>query len=157
MAEFYRLTQVAARFLEVALSQALLQVQTPPRPDTGWINAIRKALGMTTRQLAERMGVAQSTVVALEQSEADDKINLQSLLRAAEALDCELRYALVPRQSLEAKVEQQAEYVARKAVNRVTHTMRLEAQEPTANYTLKVIEREKDKVLQGRWGTLWES
>ena len=138
------------------LSEALRHVVVPSRPRTGWIQAIRTTLGMTTRQLGERLGVAQSTVVALEKSEATDRISLHSLRRAAEALDCELHYVLVPRQSLKERVEQRAEYVAHKAVSNVTHTMRLEDQEPSAAYTSRVTQEEKEKALAGRWGRLWE-
>ena len=38
-------------------------------PVHGWVKAIRQALGMTTAQLAQRMGIRQPSVVALEQSE----------------------------------------------------------------------------------------
>ena len=39
-------------------------------PVRGWIKAIREALGMSTAQLAKRLGVKQPSVVALERSEA---------------------------------------------------------------------------------------
>lgn len=138
------------------LSNALNRVQTPSRPPVGWIQVIRKTVGMTTRQLAERMGVAQSTIVAMEQSEVDGKITLNSLQRAAEALDCELRYVLVPRQELQTKVEQQAALVAKKNISRVAHTMSLEAQEPSDKFKNKLVQDEKVKIMQGRWGKIWE-
>jgi predicted DNA-binding mobile mystery protein A len=111
---------------------------------------------MTTRQLAERLGVGQSTVVALEKSEANDRITLQSLRRAAEALDCELHYVLVPRQPLEELVEQRAEYIAEKAVNNVMHTMSLEDQTPSPERAHKMKKNEKENALGGRWSRLWE-
>ena len=75
-----------------------------PRPERGWVNAIRRALGMTEAQLAERMGITQSSLHRLESSEAAGTIGLDSLRRAAEALDCEVAYVLVPREQLEATV-----------------------------------------------------
>ena len=66
------------------------------KPVRGWIKAIREALGMTAEQLAKRLGVKQPSVVALEQSEAKGTIELATLRRVAEALDCTLVYALVP-------------------------------------------------------------
>jgi len=138
------------------LDEALKPVRVPPRPRTGWIHTIRTSLGMTTRQLAERLGVAQSTVVALEKSEADERITLHSLRRAAEALDCELHYVLVPRQSLKNRVEQRAEHVADQAIKNVAHMMRLEDQTPSSARTAKMIKEEKEKILVGRWGKLWE-
>ncbi len=71
------------------------------RPPKGWVKAIREALGMTTAQLADRLGVSQPRAVNIEQAEVSGVISLQSLERAAQALDCELVYALVPRKPLE--------------------------------------------------------
>ena len=67
------------------------------RPGRGWIKAIREALGMTTGQYAKRLGVSQPRVAALERAEADGVVTLKSLRQAAEALDCDFVYALVPR------------------------------------------------------------
>ncbi len=68
--------------------------ELPVRPPSGWLKAIREALGMTATQLARRLSVVTSTVTRLETSEADDTISLATLRRAAEALDCGLRYVL---------------------------------------------------------------
>src|SRR5580700_8154301 len=77
-------------------------------PIKGWIKAVREALGLTTAQLAKRLGVKQPSVVAIEQSEAKGTIQLATLKRAAAALDCTLVYALVPRKPLEEMVRAQA-------------------------------------------------
>jgi predicted DNA-binding mobile mystery protein A len=98
-------------------------------PPKGWIRAIREALGMTGVQLAARLGVRPQSVEALEKSEASGSIQLSTLRRAAEALDCTLVYALVPKTSLEGSVDQRARKIAMRALSRVAHTMKLEAQE----------------------------
>jgi transcriptional regulator with XRE-family HTH domain len=54
------------------------------------------------------MGVKQPSVVALEQSEAKGTIELATLRRVAEALDCTLVYALVPNRPLEQTVRDRA-------------------------------------------------
>lgn len=59
-------------------------------PKSGWVQAIREAIGMTTIQLAERMGIKQSGVTILEQREVSKKITLETLQRAANAMNCEL-------------------------------------------------------------------
>jgi predicted DNA-binding mobile mystery protein A len=69
-------------------------------PTGGFIRAIRTALGMSGRELGERMGVSQSTVTDLEASEVRGTIQLDSLHRAADALDCDLVYFLIPRTTL---------------------------------------------------------
>jgi predicted DNA-binding mobile mystery protein A len=83
---------------------------------------------MTTRQLAERLGVTQSTASKLEASEAAGTIQLNSLARAAEALGCTVVYALVPNESLEATIERQARAVAAEELGAVDLTMALEGQ-----------------------------
>lgn len=99
-----------------------------PRPARGWVRAIRDALGMSGAELGSRMGVRQSTVDQLERSEANETIKLESLRRAADALDCDLVYALVPRTSLDATVQAQGRRVAAHRISAVAHHMRLEDQ-----------------------------
>ena len=98
-------------------------------PPKGWIRAIRNALGMSGVQLAKRLHVRPQTVEALEKSEASGSIQLGTLRRAAAALDCTLVYALVPNSSLEAAVTTRARKIALRELERVAHTMKLEAQE----------------------------
>ncbi len=97
-------------------------------PPKGWIRAIRDAIGMTGGQLASRLGVRPQTIDAIEKSEAAGSIQLNTLRRAAEALDCALVYALVPRTSLDSTVNQRARKIAVRDLQRVAHTMKLEAQ-----------------------------
>lgn len=102
-------------------------------PVRGWVKAIRQALGMTTAQLAKRMGVKQPSVVALEQSEVKGTIELATLRRAAEALDCTLVYALIPNKPLEATVRARARALARRRQGAVEHSMLLEDQQVKRN------------------------
>lgn len=104
-------------------------------PVRGWVRAIRQALGMTTAQLAKRMGVRQPSVVALEQSEVRGTIQLATLRRAAEALDCTLVHALVPNKPLEATVRARARAFARRRRKPVEHSMLLEDQQVERNDT----------------------
>ena len=98
---------------------------TPPR---GWIRAIRDALGMSALQLGTRLGVKQQSVLDVEKSEVSGTLQLKTLRKVAEALDCTLVYALVPNSSLEDAVQTRAREIARKELVRVGHTMDLEAQ-----------------------------
>lgn len=100
--------------------------QAPPR---GWIRAIRDALGMSGVQLASRLAVRPQTVETIEKSEAAGTIQLNTLRRAAEALDCRLVYALVPKSSLQDTVAQRTRNIAIRDLGRVAHSMKLEAQE----------------------------
>lgn len=98
------------------------------RPSRGWIKAIREALGMTTGQLAQRMGVKQPRVVELEKAETHGNITLRSLERAAEALGCRLVYVLVPERPLGETIQARANKLAKEQSAAVEHTMRLEDQ-----------------------------
>lgn len=62
----------------------------------GWMRAVRQAIGIPVVELAKRMGVAKSQVFRLEEAEQRGDVRLSSLRRAAEAMGCELVYALVP-------------------------------------------------------------
>lgn len=105
------------------------------RPHGGWIRAIRDALGMTASQLAARLRVAQPSIANLEASEQRGTIKLDSLARVADALDCDLVYALVPRRPLETMYAERAREVARERLRPVEQTMALERQsvDPSAH------------------------
>ena len=105
--------------------QHLRRLARPPR---GWVRAVREALGMSAAALAARLGTTAGAVTRLEQSEAADRIRLDTLRRAADALGCDLVYLLVPRRPLNAIVRDRAREVAHRQVNAVEQTMRLEDQ-----------------------------
>lgn len=101
-------------------------LKVPPR---GWLRAVRDALGMSGVQFGRRLGIRPQSIEALEKSEANGSIQLKTLRRAAEALDCKLVYALVPNSSLEGAVRDRARKIAMRDLGRVAHTMKLEAQD----------------------------
>ncbi|CDN95495.1 mobile mystery protein A [Agrobacterium tumefaciens] len=119
------------RRARLRLDERLVELRPTDRskaPPKGWVRALRDALGMTGAQLGARMGIRPQTVETIEKSEAAGTIQLNTLRRAAEALDCTLVYALVPNTSLEAMVNARARKIAMRELQRVAHTMRLEAQ-----------------------------
>lgn len=127
-----RIQNVAREQLSRTLRVFRPLLQSPP-PRKGWLRAIRYALGMSTRQLAQRLGTVPSRITKLEQSEVSGSVTLKNLKRAAEAMDCVFVYAIVPRTSLEDIVEKQAEAVIRDRYRRVAHTMALEEQSVAEN------------------------
>lgn len=108
--------------------QEFAQIKHFEAPSRGWIRAIRDALGMTTAQLAKRLGISQPSVVALEQSEIKGSIELATLRRVANALDCRLVYALVPETTLDLAVRERARAFSRRRRAPVEHSMMLENQ-----------------------------
>lgn len=111
------------------LDRHLAEIRICERPSGGWIAAIRKSLGMSVRQMAERIGITQQSAANLESNESEDSITLKSLRKAAEALNCRLVYALVPNNGrLQDILDRQAMIKAKDIVSAVDHTMQLEAQ-----------------------------
>jgi predicted DNA-binding mobile mystery protein A len=125
-------------------------------PASGWLRAIRLALGLTTRQLAVRVGVSQSAVVDVEGSEARGDVTLATLQRYADALNCDVRYVLVPRQPLQDMLHRRADEVARQQVERVEHSMALEGQSTSTEFREAEVARLRAKLLDDKPSRLWK-
>jgi predicted DNA-binding mobile mystery protein A len=125
------------------------------RPSHGWIKAVREALGMTTRQLAKRLGVTQPRAVAIEQAEARGSITLDTLERAARALDCRLVYVLVPRAPLDTLAQERAMARAREQLRSTRHSMALEAQSVEASDEQAQLEALARRLLDASGSGLW--
>ena len=121
------------------------------RPTRGWVRAVREALGMSAATLAERLGTTAGAVSRLEQSEAAERIRLDTLRRAADALGCDLVYLLVPRRPLTAVVRDRARELAHYQIAATEQTMRLEDQ---ATGKTKEMEDQLTEQLLER-GSLW--
>ncbi len=99
--------------------------QAPPR---GWIRAIREALGMSAAQLATRLGVSRGALYKLEEREASRSIALKQLDRAANAMDCDVFYAIVPRDTLEQSIRDRSRRKAETQLYKANVSMGLEAE-----------------------------
>jgi predicted DNA-binding mobile mystery protein A len=116
------------------------------------VRAIRDALGMSAADLGRLLGVSGPAVTSLERSEQDGTARLDTLGRAAAAMDCTLVYAFIPNQGLEQTVRKRAELVARRQLAAVRTTMALEDQAVDAGTSLLQIQTER-LVRAGRlWG-----
>ena len=126
------------------------------RPQRGWIKAIREGLGMTSAQLATRMGIRQPSVAELEKSEAEKRITLASLERVAEALDCRLVYMLVPNQPLSARVTKRANEMAEEQLAAVNQTMKLEQQAVVNVRQREILKSRIIQALLDKPSRLWQ-
>jgi predicted DNA-binding mobile mystery protein A len=97
-------------------------------PSTGWIKALRQSLGLTAVAFGRRLKVRQQSATELEDSERAGTITLASLRRAANALDADLVYAVVPRKKLRDTIAARAQQLAKERISPIAHSMRLEAQ-----------------------------
>lgn len=138
------------------LDKKLAALQAPTVPRGGWVRAIRTALGMTQAQLAKRMGITQQNAASLETDELNGSVTLARLMRAAEELGCELRYLLVPKQSLTDMVANQARRRAEQKLARVNQSQALEASAMSAvslSYGVADLARELE---MNRAADLWD-
>lgn len=126
-------------------------------PADGWLKMIRRAIGMTAPQLAERLNVTRQGVHELEAREADGSATLSALRRAAEAMNCDLVYAIVPRETLADLLRAQAQRRAASELDRVAHTMRLESQQTGPGEVEELIRERADQLLRGSRRALWRT
>jgi len=111
---------------------------------------------MTTAQLAKRLGVSQPRAVAIEKAEISGAITLDSLERAAQALDCRLVYTMIPRKPLEELIEERAQRLAKQKLEITRHTMALEAQGIDKSDEEEQLKRLIQKLREKAGAELWE-
>jgi predicted DNA-binding mobile mystery protein A len=128
----------------------------PAQPRGGWLKTVRNALGVSTRQLASRLGVTHSAIVQAEAAEVSGTISVNQLRQLANALGCDLRYVLVPRTPLAEQVDARAELKARERVTSLAHSMALEAQRPDRDFLERQMTAVKEELLRGRRSRLWD-
>lgn len=126
------------------------------RPKEGWIRTLRKALGMSSPQLARRLGVSKSQASQMERMELEDRITLKQLRRVAEVLECDLHYALVPRQPIENMIRDRAMFKAKRLVDKTNDQMTLEAQQLSRKGLESQVNREVDRLMRTLPRDLWE-
>lgn len=126
-------------------SESLEALRSPPR--TGWVKAVRSALGMSQADMARRLDVTPAAVASLERSEREETISLGRLADLARTLDCTLLYAIVPNSTLEVTVQREARLCAAESLGYIGRTMDLEAQglEPAA--AADMFERETRRAI----------
>ncbi len=131
------------RQLDRALSP-YAAVRSRVRPRSGWLSAIREARGIPLRQIAATLAVTPQAVQKLQVSEANETISLRRLREAAEAMGCDLVYALVPRSGkLTDAAQEQERQKAAERVLAAEHTMVLEDQ--AAGDVQKRIQEEQER------------
>ncbi len=130
----------------------LLDVTAPPK---GWIRAIRDALGMTAKQLANRLGVTQQAVARIEKEEPAGSVTIKTMRRIAECLDCVFVYGFIPRTSLEETVASQANKVASQRLAQASQTMSLENQALSRRENEQALSDLVDELIRTLPSNLW--
>ncbi|MFM2338789.1 MAG: hypothetical protein RL115_1982 [Bacteroidota bacterium] len=137
------------------LAFASLQKVAPP--PTGWVKAIRNAIGMSMLQLGNRLSITKQSVQDIERREKDGSVTIKALREAARALDMQLVYGFVPNDgTLELLIERKAKELATQIVMRTNNTMKLEDQENTKQRIEKAIQERTTIIKTEMPKTLWD-
>jgi len=150
-----RFDKLRVRQLDEALAP-FQDLRNRPAPRGGWLRTIRKALGMTARQLAARTGKSQTAVLSIERNEASGTTQLDSLQDLANALDCDVVYAIVPRTSLRERLDRQACTIASQTVGRVSASMELEEQGVSKEERARQIDELAEEILRAPKRDFWD-
>lgn len=118
----------------------------------GWIKYMRTALGLTLEELAGLLSLSKASVAQAERREVDGEVSITTLKKMAEAMDCELVYAFVPRKDLKTFIHDKASEKARKSLKTAGQHMKLENQKVEGDEKER-IERLAKKFIEK--GEIW--
>ncbi len=146
------------RQLESLYSQ-LKPLTSKSFPSSGWIRDIREALGLSSTQFAKLLGISRQAFQKLEASEEKQTIELATLRRLAEAVNCRVVYAVIPNHpdGLEGVLLERALKAATKFVNKVSRTMALEDQSIAKKEREQQIRELANDLLGNLDKRLWEA
>ncbi|MHA2938951.1 mobile mystery protein A [Vibrio sp. RC27] len=124
-------------------------------PNEGWIRTVRTALGMSGAQLARRVGLSRNRISVLERREVSGDITLNQLKELADKLNCDLNYALVPRKTIEATIEERVESITQNILDTNSQSMFLEAQSLDEKAQKLLFDSVKEQIRLGGLHSLW--
>ncbi len=126
-------------------------------PAAGWVNAVRLAIGMSMRQLGNKLSITRQSVLDIERREKSGSITLKVLKDVANALDMEFVYGFVPKGgTMDALIKSKAREKATEIVMRASNTMKLENQENSRKRIEKAIKERTEKLIHEMPKILWE-
>jgi len=132
----------------------LKQIVPPP---TGWVKATRLALGISTRQLGEKLAVSRQNIHDIEKREQTGAVTLKALKETAHAMNMQLVYGFVPDDgSLEALIDRKARELAMRIVARTSNSMVLEDQENSLERLQRAVEERADEIKREMPKALWD-
>lgn len=138
------------------VDRAASQLSGVQKPPEGWVVTVRKALGISGAQLARRLGVSRASVSQTEKNELSGSVTLKHMQGTAEALGCRFVYAIVPVDSIEDVIRDQAEQKATKLVRRASGHMALESQSLPPEKNKEEIARLRDELIRDMPSDFWE-
>jgi predicted DNA-binding mobile mystery protein A len=126
-------------------------------PASGWIYSIRHALGMSMRQLGNKMRITPQSVKEIEERERNGTISIKGLRQFGHSLDLKLIYGFIPSDgSLEKLIEKRALELATEIVNRTSISMKLEDQENNSDRLNKAVREKAEEIKLKMPRYLWD-
>ena len=105
-------------------------------------------------ELAERAGIPQSHVAAIESGKLD--LRISTLQKVFEALSCQLNLEPRPKKPIKDLLDGRARVLALKRLKQSMGTMALEGQAPQAEAFRRLLEKKKDEILRDKRERLWD-
>lgn len=124
-------------------------------PTEGWLRTVRKALGMSGVQLAQKLGVSKARISKAEQDELQGSVTLKTMHSMAEAMNCRFVYAIVPQKKVEEVIRDRAIEKARDQVQAASTHMALEAQSLNSEQLEFEIERIAGQIMDKMPPDFW--
>lgn len=126
-------------------------------PPSGWVYSIRQALGMSMRQLGERMSITPQSIKEIEEREKNGAITIKTLKQFGYSLNLKLIYGFLPSEgSLEKIIEKRAIELATEIVKRTSVSMNLEDQENSPDRLDKAVRDKANEIKLEMPKFLWD-
>jgi len=126
-------------------------------PSSGWVFAMRQALGMSLKQLGKRMGITAQSVKEIEEREKNGTISINVLKQFGKSLGMRLVYGFIPTdKSLSKIIEKRSIELAEEIVFRTSVTMNLEDQENSKKRIKKAIKEKSEEIIVEMPRYLWD-
>lgn len=127
------------------------------KPAEGWLTTLRKALGMSGAEVAQRLGISRNAIYQAERNERENAITLSQMEKIAEAMGCTLVYAIIPKGSVDEVIRAQARRKAEARIRRVSTHMALEQQALSKAQTEERIEALAAELMRDMPPDFWQS
>jgi predicted DNA-binding mobile mystery protein A len=127
-------------------------------PPLGWLATVRKALGISGPAALKRAQISKAELYRIEKAERDGSLTLKTMRTMAQALGCELHYAVLPQNGMtvEQAIYQQARQQA-EAILAITDThMKLENQATSVQELERQVEQLTQQLVAELPTWLWE-
>ncbi len=138
------------------VNQALKRFEGYTMPlSEGWLKTVRKALGMSGSQLANRLGVTKGRVSQAESAERSGSATLKSMQNMAQAMGCRFVYAVIPEKEIESVIRDRAVLKAKEQIKAASTQMALEAQSLSDEQLAFEVDRLASEIIEKMPSDLW--